>query len=717
MALVWLRPASWIVLVSSMAVSAFPILLASESQNQNQPRLQMDRHQDPLPPGALARLGTIRFSPGAYGRSLAVFPDGSRMVVDAGGKLRVFDVATGKVLHSADYPEGQKKKIRGGKIKGASPDARHPSVTISADGKTIVAVHGGEVFLYPSNLEGIPESLSPVVRYTKYRSVHFVPGSNLLVAVEVGGDLGFCRVSEDRTIRPLVRRLKPNRGKTALPGQREVLAIAQKVVAVGEDSGLIRLFDIPSGREVKRLDLAAGQEKKVPFGRTLSGLAASANGKYLAAVAFFDLKQIAIVWELPDLTEVARFTLPSGPSGNLALSPDGSRLACLKHDRGTLGFWDVKGGKQLHVTNCRGMEIRALEYASDGKQVAAVCANGVVRVWDADTGKPLSRPDEGHLTKVTAACFTPDGTQVWTGGEDGTVRLWDIRAGRELRRLDAHPRGIRCLLLTSDGKTLFSSAVDSNGPVRFWDTASGREIGQLGGEGRLESLVHLALSPDGKILAGATGASGANGRVRVWDLATRKAIRSLEIPGAYPWGGLGFVGPGRLAVRDEIRFLHVWDVDKGELLAKVEQAGQGHRLFTTAFALNGKSYITALPARRERGVDRPPELVFQSLPGGEFMAAVPLPAKDRVAKSAYEGPMLAYARGGKMVWLGLKDGRVCGLDVSKRAIIQTFAGPPGPVTCLAVSPDGTRVAAGGREGNVLIWDARVADDGKRRQGK
>jgi WD40 repeat protein len=48
---------------------------------------------------------------------------------------------------------------------------------------------------------------------------------------------------------------------------------------------------------------------------------------------------------------------------------------------------------------------------------------GVVRVWDAESGKEL-RKYEGHTASVLSVTYFPDGKRIASASEDGTVRIW-----------------------------------------------------------------------------------------------------------------------------------------------------------------------------------------------------------------------------------------------------------------------------------------------------
>jgi WD40 repeat protein len=67
-------------------------------------------------------------------------------------------------------------------------------------------------------------------------------------------------------------------------------------------------------------------------------------------------------------------------------------------------------------------------FSSDGKRiVSGNITDGVVRVWDAESGKEL-RKYEGHTDRVYSVAFFPDGQRIASASKDGTVRIW--RASR-----------------------------------------------------------------------------------------------------------------------------------------------------------------------------------------------------------------------------------------------------------------------------------------------
>src|SRR5262245_20281819 len=83
---------------TALAIGVLPFLTARLTGGEpGRPRV--DRHGDPLPDGAIARLGTLRFRPG--GRCFP-HPDGKRLLTSDGARLHVWDLASGRLLRTIE---------------------------------------------------------------------------------------------------------------------------------------------------------------------------------------------------------------------------------------------------------------------------------------------------------------------------------------------------------------------------------------------------------------------------------------------------------------------------------------------------------------------------------------------------------------------------------------------------------------------------------------
>jgi WD40 repeat protein len=67
--------------------------------------------------------------------------------------------------------------------------------------------------------------------------------------------------------------------------------------------------------------------------------------------------------------------------------------------------------------------------------VLTASSDGSARVWDAQTGEPLTPPLK-HAQQVVQASFSADGRAVVTASFDGTARIWPLhRDGRPVSEL------------------------------------------------------------------------------------------------------------------------------------------------------------------------------------------------------------------------------------------------------------------------------------------
>src|SRR5262245_6589926 len=76
-------------------------------------------------------------------------------------------------------------------------------------------------------------------------------------------------------------------------------------------------------------------------------------------------------------------------------------------------------------------------FSADGKRVASAGRDGVVKVWDAATGKEALTL-KGHTNQVLRVCFSPDGKHVASAAADNDVIVWDAATGERGRPLKGH---------------------------------------------------------------------------------------------------------------------------------------------------------------------------------------------------------------------------------------------------------------------------------------
>jgi len=168
--------------------------------------------------------------------------------------------------------------------------------------------------------------------------------------------------------------------------------------------------------------------------------------------------------------------------------------------------------------------IESVTWAADGRTIASSSHGGVVRVWDAESGREVHSLYQDARLPMQAAAFAPIGMQLAVGGDDGVIRLWNGLLCQRIgpitrgticldtpRRLRSSHSPIRSLAWSPDARYLASGSDD--GSFSLWDTVLAQEP-LLTMPVQPGSAVHsLAWSPEGLQLAIAAGKT-----VIVWNL-------------------------------------------------------------------------------------------------------------------------------------------------------------------------------------------------------
>lgn len=309
---------------------------------------------------------------------------------------------------------------------------------------------------------------------------------------------------------------------------------APPLVSAGHDGGLQRWH--PDGRP-EGAHIAAHTAPAV-------GVAVSPDGALIASAGTDDRVRLwdragARVAELPAR---AADRLPG-----LAVSPDAGLVAALD-ERGQLRIW-------TRTAQARGVPIQAadrgrsaLAFAPRGDRVAAACSVAGVCVWDVD-GRALAGPLAGLRSEATALAFAPDGAILAAGTRYSALQLWPVPGGAP----DWLPDGARGLVtgiaFSPDG-TLLAAASEV---LRIWtrDRTRRSDAVELHGGQALA----IAVSPDSQLLA--TG--GVDAQVRLWNRDA--AAQGAPLVGhSGPVAALTFAGPGTLLSGGADGSVRVWDL-------------------------------------------------------------------------------------------------------------------------------------------------------------
>lgn len=153
-------------------------------------------------------------------------------------------------------------------------------------------------------------------------------------------------------------------------------------------------------------------------------------------------------------------------------------------------LWTVAAGRLLatlaaenlhNASSSSAQNLDSLAFSPDSTALACGTATGIVRVWDAATGRSISAlsvnggdPPVAAGRPVTTLAFSPGGRMLVTAGStEGTLGVWDVASGRNLAALTTVPGGGVASAAFTPGGTLHV-ATTSNNPVdhriEIWST-------------------------------------------------------------------------------------------------------------------------------------------------------------------------------------------------------------------------------------------------------
>lgn len=590
-----------------------------QKPKENQGQLT-DPYGDPLPPGAIARMGTTRFREPGCCQLVNYSPDGRLLASGGPNGIIIWEAATGKRTAffqgrpTQEFDPTQPNRILAVECLTFSPDGRYLAAGFNYGEVHVWEVETGKLHLPLWEL------------YAQLDFVAFTPDSRSVFAGS-SREIRLCEVTSGRELgrwnaagneqqgRDELRR-GPAFGAKAVSGDGKILAALTYDKTQRESA--LRIWDLARGEERPRLEGMAGAIAFGPDNTTLAivraepdeiilvdaqkgkeirswkwrrdplhsnGLAFAPDGKTLAAKGW--------LWDFTTGTALRRIGDYKGAITDVSFSPDGTALAVGTDRSQIVELLEVVTGKQMRSLEAhRGCVGRALAYAPDGRTLASG-ADCSIRLWDALTGKPLQRlGKESHFFSKLA--FSPDGRILASAGHH--IVVWDVETGEELLTMTGHDAFVTCIVFSPSGENLVSGGTDMT--IRLWDVRTGKELRQYGPHQMPVSAA--VFSPNGNFIA----SSGDRGTVWLWDVKTGKPLRRLEtlltdMPHS-PSYCLAFSPEGDIlaSVNDHDCAIHFWNVNNGKKLGEIRgHVNERHpnlvyRISSLSFSPDGKSLAT-----------------------------------------------------------------------------------------------------------------------------
>ncbi len=660
----------------------------------DKPGVRVDRFDDPLPDGAVARIGTTRFRHGDHIDALTFTADGKRLLSFGFDGVRVWDAASGRELRHVAAEAGTRFLWAG----------------FSPDGKLVATTQCQESgILKPSPFTIWDLATGKKVKTlgdATYYGLCFAPNGRLLAAARYDQVVEIWDIAADKQIASW----KVHEGRNHVPS----LAFAKdgKTLMTASADKAVRFWEPATGKKVRGIDGVVNRH---------GSLALSSDGKVIAAIELTESPPNVIGGETP-LSRIRILDAASGkvlrqlevPDKKLAfgqinavrqvaLSPDGKTLAGVASD-GFVYLWDVHTGKELIHIAAYGPT--AVAFSPDGRTLAVATWGHVVHLHDVANGKELPR-GSGLRQPARSVGLSADGRTLAT--PDGpSIALWDAETGKLRRNLDGHEKMVTGVLFSADGRRLISAGAD--GTLRVWDGATGHALSKtaldLGGAYPGVQGAGLFARREASRLAPSRAARGTT--LRLLDVTTGQIVREIN-PGSFMVHGASLLPDGvSLVVWTGDRKARVWDVRTGKTTREVEYTeAVKTRVGPVAVPFGGRqeAYFAATVSPDGRliafGSEKDMIAVHDLADGAELF---------RIEKLSRGINCLAFSPDGRtLAWGSHSDPRVHLLEVGTGKERHVFTGHRGGVVSLTYSADGKSLVSSGNDTTLLVWDLTVRD--------
>ena len=468
--------------------------------------------------------------------SIAFSRDGSRIVSgDAVGRLHLWDAQTGDLIAAplAEY-------------EGAVS-----SVAFSSDGRRIVSIDENSVVRHWNTETGDPMGMPIAGHKNRFRSHAFSPDGR---QIATGSNNGTLRVWDMPGGTPIdVPTLDFNSEASFA-----VSPDGARLVGAGWD-GTVRFWSAKTGARIL--------QPIVEHESTFTSVAFSPNGTRI--VTGSEDKTIRI-WNARTGDPIgAPLTGHRSAIRSVAFSPNGQQV--VSTSAGVLRIWDARTGSPIGNPIGRPIGARvdwslpmdnvsSFALSQDSKRIATGHVNGVIQLWDLQTGDPMGAPMTEHEFSINSVAFSPDGQKLVSGDNAGVLQIRDLQTGGLIGLAkEAHGDPVSSVAFSPDGTQIISAYF--SGKLQLWDAQTGARIGapMIGHEGSVSSV---AFSPEGTRLV----SGGWDGMLNLWDLSTRRVMLRMEgyRPGAQRGGitSVTFSPDGTQVISSggggELR---LWDVD------------------------------------------------------------------------------------------------------------------------------------------------------------
>jgi RNA polymerase sigma factor (sigma-70 family) len=632
-----------------------------------------DFYGDPLPPGAIARMGSIQFR--HANANFAFSNDGRSLISVKENSLFCWDVASGALVRRSQIPNGLKVN-------------NYPSA-ISRDGKTVVMQDEYGIHVYDTST---------------MEALHHYPAASAFVGALSGNGSVLAALESRDTAKGVMLAVQMWDLATGKKG-----AFIDKVNGPGcelsqdgtllatLDGGLVHIWETQSGTMLGTIRLGTLSWALSADGKTVASPEEHSDG----TVMLWDTATCKTVATLKPVT-----ALESDVRQPISFSPDGAYLAVGSIDKAII--YDVHARKEL--ARLPGLKGARVLFAPDNKTVACI-GTSMVRLWDLTTKKELLHR-AGYDGGTSSLSVSPDGSLLASVDSfKAAADLWNTANGQPLSPTPWQKFWVHRSLFAPDGKLLIWG---SGGRQALLEPRNGKTLREfhitdiVTGK-PAEEIYRAHFSKDGKRLTSLSRSWTEDGRgsrrhqLTMWDVATGKELVRRPLAGESLTAGFS---PDALSVLV---------VENGRL--RIEETLTGREWLNVPTDVGEPCALSPVGHVAAFGI-RPKDWKDAQVPGSfnsKGMCVIELATGERICSLDCVALHVGFSSDGKVVvtagdgvlevWDSVTGEKLFHLNCPDELVSKN---PGATITALAVMPDGRAAVTAMQNGTMLVWDLTPA---------
>jgi WD40 repeat protein len=414
------------------------------------------------------------------------------------------------------------------------------------------------------------------------------------------------------------------------------------------------------------------------------------------------------------------------------MSRDG-RVGLTAYHNGRIAIWDLAGRRLTYELHDHQSPVFALSINANGTRALAGFEDHSIICWNLETTRRLLTM-QGDAA-ITAACLNGAGDFAIIGDRKGTVTAIDVAEGREHYRQRRHSQQVQSVAFSEDDRLVITCGLE--GTVLILSSTTRLILTELPRE-RNEWLFRARLTSDARLAI----TSAQDNKVRLWDVDNRTLIyQFIGHSGAV--SGIDLCGPSLAVTCGGDHNVIVWDLERAMELFKqgsvdITRGSRGHEDWVRSASIAANGSIAASGAFDKKIILWNPETgdqvdTIEHLPGGirslSFSAA-----GDRLLALCHErfdnvaivwdvglrraicqlrdlgftGWAGAISADGQQAISAIGDGKLCLWHIPTGLVHSTFEGHAEGVYCATFGPGDATLLSGANDSRAILWDTQTA---------